>query len=114
MSKLVTVTSDLNKLKHPLQSSLLILGTNQWFLMDILIQWEGINEKYPQFIRNALSIVQTKVSLNLSCIQAQLWMQSMTMQSQGKVKKVPYSLKFKRYFGITLFSLKINPNPGGI
>lgn len=50
MSKLVTITSDLNKLKHSLQSSLLVLGTNQWFLMDLLTQWEGINEKDPPFI----------------------------------------------------------------
>lgn len=57
MRKLVRITSDLNKLKHPLQSSLLVVGTNQWFLMDILTQWEGINEKDLQFITDALSIV---------------------------------------------------------
>ncbi|XP_076212573.1 LOW QUALITY PROTEIN: uncharacterized protein LOC143169181 [Aptenodytes patagonicus] len=77
VNKLSTATSDLNKLKHPLQSSLLALGTNQWLLSDILPQWERINERDHQLIVDALGAAQNDVSLALSCIQAQLWMQSM-------------------------------------
>lgn len=41
----LSTRSDLNKLEHPLRSSLLALGTNQWFLSDILLQWERINDR---------------------------------------------------------------------
>ena len=77
VNKLSTTTSDLNKLEHPLRSSLLALGTNQWLLSDILPQWKRINERDHQLIVDALGVAQTNVSLALSCIQAQLWMQSM-------------------------------------
>ncbi|KAK4811143.1 hypothetical protein QYF61_019774 [Mycteria americana] len=77
INKLSATTSDLNKLEHPLRSSLLALGTNQWLLSDILPQWKRINERDHQLIVDALGVAQTNVSLALSCIQAQLWMQSM-------------------------------------
>lgn len=54
------------------------LGTNQWFQMDILPQQERVNEKDHQLITDALSIVQINVSLALTSIHAQLWMQLMT------------------------------------
>lgn len=70
INKLSTDTSDLHKLEHPLRSSLLALGTNQWLLYDILPRWEKINERDHQLIVNALGIAQNNVSLVLSCIQA--------------------------------------------
>ncbi|XP_074424308.1 uncharacterized protein LOC141735521 [Larus michahellis] len=75
-NKLSTTISDLNKLEHPLRSSLLALGTNQWLLSDVLPQWERISKRDHQLIVDALGVAQTNVSLALSCIQAQLWMQS--------------------------------------
>lgn len=54
-------------------SSLLALGTNQWLLSGILPQWQRTNERDHQLIVDA----QNNVSLALSCIQAQSWMQSM-------------------------------------
>ncbi|KAK4818868.1 hypothetical protein QYF61_021073 [Mycteria americana] len=79
VNKLGTTTSDLNKLEHTLQSSLLALGSNQWLLSDILPQWEKINERNHQLIVDALGVAQNNLSLALSCIQAQLWMQSMVI-----------------------------------
>ncbi|XP_072707269.1 uncharacterized protein [Ciconia boyciana] len=75
-NKLATVTNDLSALKHPLQSSLSALGANQWLLSDMLPQWGKVNEKDQQLIVDALGVAQNNVSLALSCIQAQLWMQS--------------------------------------
>lgn len=46
--------------------------------MNMLPSWEAVNEKDHQLISDALSIVQTDVSLALTSIQAQLWMQLMT------------------------------------
>ncbi|KAK4828023.1 hypothetical protein QYF61_022800 [Mycteria americana] len=43
-NKISSATSNFHKSEHPLQSSLLALGTNQWLLSDILPQWERINE----------------------------------------------------------------------
>ncbi|XP_076185054.1 uncharacterized protein LOC143156043 [Aptenodytes patagonicus] len=77
VNKLSTATSDLNKLEHPLRSSLLALGTNQWLFSDILPQWERINEGDHQLMVDALGAAQNNVSLALSCTQAQLWMQCM-------------------------------------
>ncbi|KAK4806434.1 LOW QUALITY PROTEIN: hypothetical protein QYF61_013927 [Mycteria americana] len=74
--KLATVTNDLSALKHPLQSSFSALGANQWLLSDILPQWGEVNEKDHQLIVDALGVTQNNVSFALSCIQAQLWMQS--------------------------------------
>ncbi|KAK4811160.1 hypothetical protein QYF61_019791 [Mycteria americana] len=61
VNKLSTTTSDLNKLEHPLRSSLLALGTNQWLLSGILPQWERINERDHQLIVDALGVAQTNV-----------------------------------------------------
>ena len=77
VNKLSTTTSDLYRLKHPLRSSVLALGTNQWLSSEILPQWEKMNEKDHQLIIDALREAQINISLALSCIQAQLWMQSM-------------------------------------
>ncbi|XP_074021302.1 uncharacterized protein [Numenius arquata] len=71
-----TITNDLNKLEHPMRSSLLALRTNQWLLSDVLPQWERINKRDHQLIVDTLDAAQTNVSVALSCIQAQLWMQS--------------------------------------
>ncbi|KAK4806569.1 LOW QUALITY PROTEIN: hypothetical protein QYF61_020470 [Mycteria americana] len=70
-----TVTNDLRALKHPLQS-LSALGANQWLLSHILPQWGEEKEKDHQLIVDALAVTQNNVSLALSCVQAQLWMQS--------------------------------------
>lgn len=42
----------------------------------MLPQWERINERDHQSIVDALGAAQNNASLALSCIQAQLWMQS--------------------------------------
>ncbi len=76
MNKLATTTRDLTKLQRPLRSSLLALGTNQWMLSNILPKWEKVNEKDHELVIDALGVVQNNLSLALSCIQAQLWMQS--------------------------------------
>lgn len=76
LNKLSATTSDLSILEHPLQSSLLALGTNQWLLSDILPLWEKINEKDHQLIGEALGIVQGNLSPALRCIHSQLWMHS--------------------------------------
>lgn len=63
---------DLNQLEHPIHSSLLALGNNQW--SDILPQWEEFN---AQDHRLTAGTLQTNISMALSCIQAQLWIQTM-------------------------------------
>ena len=77
-NKLVTTTGELNRLEQPLRSSLLMLGNHQWLFSNVLPQWEETSEKDHQLISNALGAAQSNISLALSCIQAQLWMQSMT------------------------------------
>uniref|UniRef100_A0A8D2M0Y0 Uncharacterized protein n=1 Tax=Zonotrichia albicollis TaxID=44394 RepID=A0A8D2M0Y0_ZONAL len=64
MNKLATAAGSLTKLRQPLQSSLLALGTSQWQISNALSKWK------------ALSTVQDNVSLAFSCIQAQLWVQA--------------------------------------
>ncbi|XP_075346020.1 uncharacterized protein LOC142403691 [Mycteria americana] len=75
-NKISSATSNLHKLERSLRSSLSALGTNQWLLSDLLPQWERINEEDHQLIVNTLGAAQINVSLALSCIQAQLWVQS--------------------------------------
>lgn len=75
-NKLTLATSDLYTLEYPLRSSLLALGTSQWLLAGILPKWERINEKDHQLIVDVLGITQNSVFLALSCIQAQLCVQS--------------------------------------
>ncbi|KAK4805375.1 hypothetical protein QYF61_003948 [Mycteria americana] len=53
-----------------------VLGANQWLLSHILPQWGEEKEKDHQLIVDALAVTQNNVSLALSCVQAQLWMQS--------------------------------------
>lgn len=74
LNKPSAITSDLSILEHPLQSSLLALGTNQWLLSDILPLWEKINEKDHQLIGEALGMVQGNLSPALRCTHTQLWM----------------------------------------
>ncbi|XP_075595288.1 uncharacterized protein LOC142599302 [Balearica regulorum gibbericeps] len=76
MNKLAASISDLARLQQPLRSSLLALGTNQWLLSNILPTWERINVRDHELITDALGVIQNNLSLALSCIQAQLWMQS--------------------------------------
>ncbi|XP_074667533.1 uncharacterized protein LOC141917846 [Strix aluco] len=76
VNKLTATTEDLIKLEHPLKSSLSALGASQWLLSDILPHWERIEENDHQLIAKALGATQSNTSLALSCIQAQLWIQS--------------------------------------
>ncbi|XP_054666927.1 uncharacterized protein LOC129199870 [Grus americana] len=76
MNKLAASVSDLAKLQQPLRSSLLALRTNQWLLSNILPTWERINIRDHKLVTDVLGVVQNNLSLALSCIQAQLWMQS--------------------------------------
>ncbi|XP_042660771.1 uncharacterized protein LOC116964869 [Tyto alba] len=76
MNKLVTATSDLTRLKQPLQSSLLALGTSQWQVSKILPIWEKNEDQDHRLILDALNMAQNNVSLAFSCIQAQLWLQA--------------------------------------
>lgn len=65
----------LNKLKHPPQSSLLVLATRQWLLLEMLIQQEG---KRTPADHKCIWCTLKQCFFGLSCIQAQLWMQLMT------------------------------------
>ncbi|XP_071895524.1 uncharacterized protein [Anas platyrhynchos] len=76
MNKLATATSELTKLKQPLQSSLLALGTSQWQVSKVLPKWENAEDQDHKLIIDALSMIQDNVSLALSCMQAQLWLQA--------------------------------------
>ncbi|XP_053911664.1 uncharacterized protein LOC128850707 isoform X1 [Cuculus canorus] len=76
MNKLATTTYDLAKMQQPLRSSLLALGTHQWLLSNILPKWEKMNVKDHKLILDTLGVAQSNISLALSCIQAQLWMQT--------------------------------------
>lgn len=76
MNKLAAATSDLTKLKQPLQSSLLALGNSQWQISEILPDLAKTSDQDHRLILNTLGVAQDNVSLALSCIQAQLWMQS--------------------------------------
>ena len=76
MNKLTATTKDLIKLEHPLKSSLSALRASQWLLPDALPQWERIEENDHQLVTKALGATQSNASLALSCIQAQLWIQS--------------------------------------
>lgn len=76
MNRLATATSDLTKLDQPLRSSLLALGTSQWQISRVLPSWEKVADQDHELIIKALNVAQDNVSLALSCIQAQLWMQS--------------------------------------
>ncbi|XP_074992061.1 uncharacterized protein LOC142074943 [Calonectris borealis] len=78
MNKLATSAADLTKLRQPLRSSLLALGTHQWLVSKVLPDWERINIGDHKLIIDALGGLQSNISLALSCIQAQLWMQSVT------------------------------------
>ena len=44
-NKLSTIMEDLSRIQHPLRSSLLAVGNNQYLVSDILPQWERLNEK---------------------------------------------------------------------
>ncbi|XP_064591958.1 uncharacterized protein LOC135459657 [Zonotrichia leucophrys gambelii] len=78
MNKLAATTRDLTKLQQSLRSSLLALGMHQGLLSNILPNWERVNVNDHKLVIDALSATQDNVSLALSCIQAQLWMQSVS------------------------------------
>ncbi|XP_075344890.1 uncharacterized protein LOC142402885 [Mycteria americana] len=71
------------------------LGANQWLLSDMLPQWGEVNEKDHQLIMDALGAAQHNVSLALSCIQAQLWMQSIVAAiiREGKEGTLPTEIQ---------------------
>lgn len=75
-NKLEAVTSGVQGLLSPLNSSLASLGMGQWLVSEVLPTWEKISEKDHQVLLQALGIEQNNVSLALSCIQAQMWVQS--------------------------------------
>ncbi|XP_067153359.1 uncharacterized protein [Apteryx mantelli] len=75
-NKLEAVTSGMQGLINPINSSLANLGMGQWLVSDVLPAWEQISEKDHQVLLQALGIEQNNVSLALSCIQAQTWVQS--------------------------------------
>lgn len=75
-NKLAAATKDVQGLQPPFRSSLSALGANQWLLSDILPQWKQINENDRERILEALGTAQSNISLALSYIQAQLWVQS--------------------------------------
>ncbi|XP_050842348.1 uncharacterized protein LOC108963651 isoform X1 [Serinus canaria] len=76
MNKLAAATSDLIKLKQPLQSSLLALGNSQWQVSRVLPRWREIEDQDHSLLVDALKATQDSISLALSCIQTQLWIQS--------------------------------------
>lgn len=75
-NKLEAVTSGVQGILSPLNSSLASLGMGQWLVSEVLPTWEKISEKDHQVLLQALGIEQNNVSLALSCIQAQMWVQS--------------------------------------
>nr|XP_010297308.1 PREDICTED: uncharacterized protein LOC104632952 [Balearica regulorum gibbericeps] len=75
-NKLEAVTSGVQGLLSPLNSSLASLGMGQWLVSEVLPTWEQISEKDHQVLLQVLGIEQNNVSLALSCIQAQMWVQS--------------------------------------
>ncbi|XP_059701393.1 uncharacterized protein LOC132326766 [Haemorhous mexicanus] len=75
-NKLETVTSGVQGLLKPLNSSLSSLGMGQWLVSEVLPTWEQISEKDHQVLLQALGVEQSNISLALSCIQAQMWVQS--------------------------------------
>ncbi|XP_074667534.1 uncharacterized protein LOC141917847 [Strix aluco] len=76
MNKLATATQDLNQLQQPLHSSLLTLGNHQWLTSKLLPDWERTNIKDHSLILEGMKTLQKDTSLALSCIQAQMWVQS--------------------------------------
>lgn len=75
-NKLEAVTSGVQGILSPLNSSLASLGMGQWLVSEVLPTWKKISEKDHQVLLQALGIEQNNVSLALSCIQAQMWVQS--------------------------------------
>ncbi|KAK4818000.1 hypothetical protein QYF61_004113 [Mycteria americana] len=75
-NKLEAVTSGVQGVLNPLNSSLASLGMGQWLVSEVLPTWEQISEKDHQVLLQALGIEQNNISLALSCIQAQMWVQS--------------------------------------
>lgn len=78
MTKLDIATNNLIKLKHPLQSSLFVLRTNQQQISKMLTKQEKAKNQDQKLIIDALHVAQDNVSLALSCIQAQLKITSIT------------------------------------
>ncbi|XP_074673093.1 uncharacterized protein LOC141920293 [Strix aluco] len=76
MNKLAMATQDLNQLQHPLHSLLLTLGNHQQLTSNLLPEWEEISIKDHSLIIEGMEALQNSSSLALSCIQAQMWVQS--------------------------------------
>ncbi|XP_061873044.1 uncharacterized protein LOC133628652 isoform X2 [Colius striatus] len=88
MNRLATANSDLIRLQQPLQYSLSALGTKKWLLSKGSPRWEKVERHYHDWVTNTVGTVQDNVSLALSCVQTQLWMQSVAaliIREGGKV-----------------------------
>lgn len=75
-NKLSTVTSELGNIEISLRSSLLTIAETQQFVSDLTT---GLAERTSQdlyHVTNFLGNLRGKVSLALSCIQSQFWLQS--------------------------------------
>lgn len=95
MNKLATTNRDLTELQQPLHSSLLALGTQQWLLSTILPTWEKVTGNDHQLVTDALGATQNNLSLALSCIQAQLGMQSVaaSIRREGEEGTFPTEIR---------------------
>lgn len=76
MNKLAATTRDISKLQQPLRSSLLALGAQQWLISKVVPDWGRANTEDHLFIADAVGTLQGDIALAMSCIQAQLWMQT--------------------------------------
>ncbi|XP_063277375.1 uncharacterized protein LOC134563397 [Prinia subflava] len=96
MNKLAATTRDLTRLQQPLSSSLSALGTQQWLLSNILPNWETVHVNDHKLMIDALSIAQNNISLALSCVQAQLWMQSVAASIIREGEEGTFPTEFRK------------------
>lgn len=76
VNKLSTVTSELGNLEIPHRSSLLTIAETQQLASDLTTVLGERTSQDLYHITNFLGNLRGKVSLALSCIQSQLWLQS--------------------------------------
>lgn len=75
-SKLSLIVDQLDSLSNPINDSLVQLGMRLWLNSEILPLWEQMEENDHTLILEAVNKSQVDLSLALSCLQDQLWMQS--------------------------------------
>lgn len=75
VNKLGTTISDLSTVEQSLES-LSALGNTQWFASTPFSETEKYQNANHELLADASGITQCNVSLALSCIQAQLWLQT--------------------------------------